>query len=64
MFIPKPYTEMKERFPGLVGSYETLGNECKNAGPLDEKMVAMIKLATWSFIGVPRNMIRSFKSRE
>ncbi len=46
MSIPKPYTDMKERFPDLVGSYESLGEACKNAGPLDEKTVAMIKLAT------------------
>ena len=46
MSIPKPYLDMKERFPDLVGSYEALGNACKVAGPLDEKTVAMIKLAT------------------
>ncbi len=46
MSIPKPYLEMKERFPDLVGSYEALGDACKAAGPLDEKTVAMIKLAT------------------
>ena len=45
MSIPKPYTDMKERYPELVGSYESLGEACKAAGPLDEKTVAMIKLA-------------------
>ena len=46
MSIPKPYTAMKERFPDLVGSYEALGEACKASGPLDEKTVSMIKLAT------------------
>jgi 4-carboxymuconolactone decarboxylase len=43
--IPKPYTDMKERFPDLLKAYESLGDACKNAGPLDAKTVAMIKLA-------------------
>ncbi len=46
MNIPKPYVNMKEQFPDLVGAYESLGDACKNAGPLDGKTVAMIKLAT------------------
>ncbi len=46
MSIPKPYLEMKERFPDLVCSYEALGEACKAAGPIDEKTVSMIKLAT------------------
>lgn len=46
MSVPKPYLEMKELHPELVGSYEALGDACKVAGPLDEKTVSMIKLAT------------------
>jgi len=46
MSIPKPYTDMKENQPDLVNAYETLGDACKAAGPLDEKTVSMIKLAT------------------
>ena len=46
MSIPKPYTDMKEKHPDLVGAYEALGEACKTAGPLDEKTVSMIKLAT------------------
>ena len=37
---------MKEKQPDLVGAYESLGEACKVAGPLDEKTVSMIKLAT------------------
>ncbi len=46
MSIPKHYTDMKERYPDLVGSYEALGDACKAAGPLDPKTVSMFKLAT------------------
>ena len=46
MAIPKHYTDMKERHPELLGAYEALGQACIDAGPLDEKTVAMIKLAT------------------
>ena len=44
MSIPQPYLEMKEQFPVLVGHYEKLGEACANAGPLDAKSIALVKL--------------------
>jgi 4-carboxymuconolactone decarboxylase len=44
--IPKPYTQMQESHPGLVTAYEALGDQCAQAGPLDPKTIAMVKLAT------------------
>ena len=35
---------MKKAHPELVGAYEALGAACAQAGPLDAKTVAMIKL--------------------
>lgn len=46
MPAPKPYLEMKERYPQFLDSYESLGEACKTAGPLDDKAIAMVKLAT------------------
>ena len=44
MSIPKPYVEMKEQQPDLVGAYEQFGEACAKAGPLDAKAIALIKL--------------------
>ncbi|MCH9058360.1 MAG: carboxymuconolactone decarboxylase family protein [Planctomycetes bacterium] len=44
MSIPKPYVEMKEQQPALVGAYEQFGEACAKAGPLDAKAIALVKL--------------------
>jgi alkylhydroperoxidase/carboxymuconolactone decarboxylase family protein YurZ len=43
--IPKNYAAMKKQHPELIGAYEALGEACKNAGPLDAKASALVKLA-------------------
>ena len=45
MSIPGPYAAMKKEHPDLVGAYEAFGAECAQAGPLDGKTGAMLKLA-------------------
>jgi len=52
MSIPKPYQQMKENHPDLVGAYEALGEACAGAGPLDAKTVAMLKLAISTTAGL------------
>jgi len=42
---PKFYLEMKEKAPDLVNAFEALGRAARAAGPLDEKTVALAKLA-------------------
>ena len=44
MAIPKAYTDFKQAQPDLVGAYETLGDACRSAGPLDAKTLALVKL--------------------
>jgi len=44
MSIPKPYLDMKAQYPDLVGHYEKLGEACADAGPLDAKAIALVKL--------------------
>jgi alkylhydroperoxidase/carboxymuconolactone decarboxylase family protein YurZ len=46
--MPKPpefYEDAKKRYPALFSSYEALGKAAKEAGPLDAKTAALVKLA-------------------
>jgi alkylhydroperoxidase/carboxymuconolactone decarboxylase family protein YurZ len=43
--IPVWYKEQKKHYPEVFKAYEQLGDACRRAGPLDEKMAALIKLA-------------------
>ncbi len=43
--IPKRYKKFMEDYPQVGKSYEQLGDAVHNAGPLDEKTRALIKLA-------------------
>ena len=44
MSLPKPYTDFKEHFPELAKSFEELGVQCREVGPLDDKAARMVKL--------------------
>jgi alkylhydroperoxidase/carboxymuconolactone decarboxylase family protein YurZ len=43
--IPGWYSEQKKRYPKVFGAYESLGEACRGAGPLDGKTIALAKLA-------------------
>lgn len=43
--IPKRYQRFTEDYPEVAKAYEHLGDAVHNAGPLDEKTRALIKLA-------------------
>ena len=43
--IPKRYLKFKEKYPDVINAYETMGEAVHNAGPIDEKTRALIKLA-------------------
>ncbi|MDT7924321.1 MAG: carboxymuconolactone decarboxylase family protein [Chlorobiota bacterium] len=42
---PKRYREFQERYPAVAKAYEELGAAVHSAGPLDEKVRALVKLA-------------------
>ncbi len=42
---PEFYQQTRERYPDLFANYEALGEAAKNAGPLDARAAALIKLA-------------------
>ena len=44
--LPKPFLEFKSKYPEVFNSYESLGNAANEAGPLSNKEVALVRLAT------------------
>ena len=43
--IPKSYRQMHDQYPAYMAAYETLGQAAREAGPLDDKTIALTKLA-------------------
>jgi len=43
--LPKRFEKFQKEFPEVSNAYELLGKSVHNAGPLDEKTRALIKLA-------------------
>ena len=43
--IPKPYQRMHEDYPELMQSYEAFGAATRDAGPLTEREICLVKLA-------------------
>lgn len=43
--LPKKFKKFQNEFPEVSNAYELLGKAVHNAGPLDEKTRALIKLA-------------------
>lgn len=39
------YLKLKERYPGVVEAFESLGDAARAAGPLEQKTVHLIQLA-------------------
>lgn len=44
MSLPEPYTNLKERVPGLFEAYEALGAEASRAGPLSDREQRLVKI--------------------
>lgn len=45
MNIPKRYQQMHADHPGYMAAYESLGKAAREAGPLNDREVALTKLA-------------------
>lgn len=43
--IPKPYHEMHDRYPEFMQAYEAMGQATREAGPLSDREMALVKLA-------------------
>ena len=42
---PDWYQTQRKKYPGVFDAYERLGKACRDAGPLDAKQAALLKLA-------------------
>lgn len=43
--VPRTFQRFAERFPGIAAGHEAIGKAGDKAGPLDRKMVELLKLA-------------------
>ncbi|MBB3206368.1 alkylhydroperoxidase/carboxymuconolactone decarboxylase family protein YurZ [Rhodopirellula rubra] len=43
--IPKSYQKMHENYPEFMQAYEAMGKATREAGPLSDREVALVKLA-------------------
>lgn len=43
--LPKRFADFTRSYPELAAAYEAFGKRCHEAGPLDEKSRALVKLA-------------------
>jgi 4-carboxymuconolactone decarboxylase len=44
--LPEPYREFTRQHPAMAAAYESLGEACAKAGPLDGKTRELVRLAT------------------
>jgi 4-carboxymuconolactone decarboxylase len=42
--LPKHFQEFTQKHPNIAAAYEKLADECRKAGPLNEKEQALVKL--------------------
>lgn len=43
--LPRSWQRLTNEYPDVVAAYDTLSDACRQAGPLDEAAVALVKLA-------------------
>ena len=53
---PRPWQRFGDRYPAVVAAYDVLRDACRDAGPLDESAVALIKVAISVGAGAERTV--------
>jgi 4-carboxymuconolactone decarboxylase len=54
--VPRSWQRLSDQHPELVAAYDTLSDVCRRTGPLDESMVALVKLAVSVGCGAERTV--------
>lgn len=54
--VPRNWRRLSDQYPEVVAAYDTLSDVCRHAGPLDESMVALVKLAVSVGCGAERTV--------
>ena len=53
---PRSWLRLAQEYPEVVAAYDTLSEVCRQAGPLDESTVALVKLAVSIGCGAERTV--------
>lgn len=53
---PRSWQRLAREYPDVVAAYDSLGEVCRRAGPLDESTVALVKLAVSVGCGAQRTV--------
>lgn len=53
---PRSWQRLTREYPGVVAAYDALSEVCRQAGPLDEATVALVKLAVSIGAGADRTV--------
>jgi AhpD family alkylhydroperoxidase len=53
---PRPWQRVKDRYPSVVEAYDALRDACNATGPLDDKEIALVKLAASIGAGANRTV--------
>ena len=53
---PRSWQRLTRDYPDVVAAYDTLSDVCRQAGPLDESTVALVKLAVSIGCGAARTV--------
>jgi AhpD family alkylhydroperoxidase len=53
---PRSWQRLTREYPGVVAAYDTLSEVCRQAGPLDDATVALVKLAVSIGAGAERTV--------
>ncbi len=54
--VPRSWQRFGDQYPGVVAAYDTLSEVCRQAGPLDQSTVALVKLAVSVGCGAERTV--------
>lgn len=53
---PRPWQRSGDRYPAVVVAYDTLRDACRDAGPIDESAMALVKLSISVGAGAERTV--------
>lgn len=53
---PKPWQRISDRYPAVVGAYDSLREACNAAGPLEASTIALVKLGVSIGAGANRTV--------
>ena len=56
VWAPRSWRRLHEKYPDVVAAYDALSDACRQAGPLDDVAIALVKLAISVGLGAERTV--------